>query len=166
VVTTDPTWQATGVRRTSAIRVVVADDDEIMRRAIVDVLAAHGAFEVVGEVADGADLGDVVDQCRPGLVVLDVRMPSGGPMAVRLVRSRPPSPVVVAVSASTDVPTVVAMMRAGAAGFLAKGRLGSSFGDDLARCVAGDVLVSVPHAAQVLRALEAHPAAEPDAWGQ
>jgi two-component system nitrate/nitrite response regulator NarL len=143
----------------NVIRVLVADDDEIMRRAIVDVLAAHGRFEVVGEVVDGASLGQAVDRTRPQLVVLDVRMPAGGQAAARLVRSRPPFPVVVAVSASTDVPTVVGMMRAGASGFLAKGRLGATFGDDLARCADGDVLVAVPHAAHVLRALEEQPPA-------
>ncbi|HET7432560.1 MAG TPA: response regulator, partial [Nocardioides sp.] len=72
----------------SAIRVLVADDDDIMRRAIVDVLAAHGAFELVGEVPDGAHLQDLVDELHPDLVVLDVRMPSGGPAAVRQVRAR------------------------------------------------------------------------------
>lgn len=149
------------MRAVSAIRVLVADDDEIMRSAIVDVLAAHGRFEVVGEVVDGVSLGEAVDRTRPHLVVLDVRMPSGGAAAARTVRSRPPFPVVVAVSASTDVSTVVGMMRAGASGFLAKGRLGSTFGDDLARCADGDVLVAVPHAAHVLRALEEHSPGRP-----
>jgi two-component system nitrate/nitrite response regulator NarL len=150
--------------RAQEVRVVVADDDDLMRRAVVDVLGAHGAFAVVGEVADGAELADLVVQTEAALVVLDVRMPSGGAAVTRLLRSRPPSPVVVAVSASTDLTTVTAMLRAGAAGFLAKGRLGTTFGDDLLRCLEGQVILAVPHATQVLEALRTAP--DPDALEQ
>jgi DNA-binding NarL/FixJ family response regulator len=135
------------------IRVVVADDDETMRHAIVDVLRAHGGFTVVGEVATGAGLVDLVVETRAQLLVLDVRMPSGGAAAARALRERDPHTVVVAVSASNDVSTVAAMFRAGATGFLAKGHLGTSFADDLVRCTHGQVMIAVPQASQVLRAL-------------
>jgi DNA-binding NarL/FixJ family response regulator len=137
----------------SAIRVVVADDDETMRRAIVDVLSAHGSFTVVGEVASGAGLPARVAECGAHLVVLDVRMPSGGAETARALRERDPHVVVVAVSASNDIATVAAMFRAGATGFLAKGHLGMSFADDLVRCTRGQVMIAVPHGLQVLRAL-------------
>jgi DNA-binding NarL/FixJ family response regulator len=135
------------------IRVVVADDDQTMRRAIVDVLQAHGGFTVVGDVATGAGLADLVAETHAQLVVLDVRMPAGGALAARAVRDQDPHTVVVAVSASNDVPTVASMFRAGATGFLAKGRLGLTFADDLVRCAQGQVMIGVPHAVQVLRAL-------------
>jgi DNA-binding NarL/FixJ family response regulator len=137
----------------STIRVVVADDDATMRRAIVDVLTAHGGFDVVREVATGEGLPELVSEHRAHLVVLDVRMPSGGRVAARALRALTPSPVLVAVSASNDVATVVAMLRAGVTGFLAKGRLGTTFADDLVRCARGQVLIAVPQGAQVLRAL-------------
>jgi DNA-binding NarL/FixJ family response regulator len=137
----------------TTIRVVVADDDETMRRAIVDVLNAHGGFSVVGSVATGVDLPDLVSDHHAQLVVLDVRMPSGGAAAARALRARSPHTVVVAVSASNDVSTVAAMFRAGATGFLAKGHLGTTFADDLARCTRGQVMIAVPHGLQVLRAL-------------
>jgi DNA-binding NarL/FixJ family response regulator len=137
----------------SAIRVVVADDDETMRRAMVDVLRAHVGFSVVAEAATGVGLPELVTWTRAQLVVLDVRMPAGGPVAARALRAASPHPVVVAVSASIDVPTVAAMLRAGATGFLAKGQLGTTFADDLVRCTRGQVLIAVPHASQVLRAL-------------
>jgi DNA-binding NarL/FixJ family response regulator len=142
-----------GTRRTTTIRVVVADDDDTMRRAIVDVLNAHGGFSVVADVATGADLPDLVAETGAELVVLDVRMPSGGAAAARALSARRPHPVVVAVSASNDVATVAAMFRAGATGFLAKGHLGSTFPDDLVRCHDGHVMIAVPHGVQVLRAL-------------
>lgn len=137
----------------SVIRVVVADDDDTMRRAIVDVLEAHGGFTVVGEVATGDGLPELVARTHAQLVVLDVRMRSGGDVAARALREQDPHIVVVAVSASNDVSTVAAMFRAGATGFLAKGHLGTSFADDLVRCTRGQVMIAVPHAVQVLRAL-------------
>jgi two-component system nitrate/nitrite response regulator NarL len=141
----------------SVIRAVVADDDETMRRAVVDVLEAHGGFTVVGEVATGDGLPELVAEKQAQLVVLDVRMPSGGVAAARAMREHDPRTVVVAVSASNQVTTVAAMIRAGATGFLAKGHLGMSFADDLVRCTQGQVMIAVPHAVQVLRALGDEP---------
>lgn len=137
----------------STIRVVVADDDDTMRRAMVDVLTVYGGFEVVAEASSGAGLAELVSECGAQLVVLDVRMPSGGPDAARGLRSLTPYPVVVAVSASNDVATVTEMLRAGATGFLAKGSLGTTFAEDLTRCARGQVMVAVPQGAQVLRGL-------------
>jgi DNA-binding NarL/FixJ family response regulator len=137
----------------SAIRVVVADDDDMMRRAMVDVLAAHGGFEVVADVSTGVGLAGLAAERRAQLVVLDVRMPSGGAVAATELRDVAPAPIVVAVSASNDVPTVAAMFRAGATGFLAKGHLGTTFADDLVRCTRGQVMIAVPQGVQVLRAL-------------
>jgi DNA-binding NarL/FixJ family response regulator len=140
-----------GVGRTLSI--VVADDDDEMRRALREILTAHESFEVVGEVAHGHDLEVLAADTRADMVLLDVRMPAGGADAARRLATLSPAPVVVAVSASTDVPTVVAMLRAGARGFLAKGHLGRSFTEDLDRIARGQVLIAVPHAVQVLRAL-------------
>jgi DNA-binding NarL/FixJ family response regulator len=137
----------------SAIRVLVADDDETMRGAMLDVLAAHGGFIVVGEVTTGVGLPELAADTQAQLVVLDVRMPSGGPATARALCSRSPHPVVVGVSASNDVATVAEMFRAGATGFLAKGHLGATFADDLVRCVMGHVMIALPHGVQVIRAL-------------
>jgi len=137
----------------STIRVIVADDDDTMRRAMVDALVAHGGFTVVADVGTGAALPELVARTHAQLVVLDVRMPGGGAAAAHLVRTSEPYPVVVAVSASNDVPTVAAMFRAGVTGFLAKGHLGTTFADDLVRCTRGQVMIAVPQGAQVLRAL-------------
>jgi DNA-binding NarL/FixJ family response regulator len=135
------------------LSIVVADDDDEMRRALREVLSAHESFEVVGDVAHGDGLELLVADTGADMVLLDVRMPAGGADAARRLSALSPAPVVVAVSASTDVSTVVAMLRAGARGFLAKGQLGRSFIEDLDRLARGHVLIAVPQAVQVLRAL-------------
>lgn len=137
----------------SGIRVVIADDDDGVRAALHDVLDADDRFLVVGTAADGDDLARTVEAARPDVVLLDVRMPGGGEAAARSLTGIPGGPVVVAVSASTEIGTVVSMLRAGATGYLAKGKLGAMLPEMVARCAEGQVMLAVPNAATALRSL-------------
>jgi two-component system nitrate/nitrite response regulator NarL len=139
----------------SSIRVVIADDDDGVRTALHDVLDADDRFLVVGTAAGGDDLSRIVEAARPDVVLLDVRMPGGGEAAAREICSLPDAPVVVAVSASTEVATVVTMLEAGATGYLAKGRLGQWLPEMVARCAEGQVVLAVPNAVAALRSLGA-----------
>jgi DNA-binding NarL/FixJ family response regulator len=137
-------------------RVVVGDDDDDVRAALCEVLDADARFRVVGSVATGAELVSLVAMTCPDVVLLDVRMPGGGEGAARALTSAPDPPVVVAVSASTDVATVTALLRAGAQGYLGKGRgLGETLADTVARCLEGQVVLAVPNGRAVLRAIAA-----------
>ena len=133
------------------IRAVVADDDAEVRSLLVALLRSDDRFDVVGEAADGGALLEVVVQTRPDVVLLDVRMPGGGEEAARALQDLPP--VVVAVSAEAAPGTVAALVRAGVRGYLAKGRLGPTLPDQVARCVHGEVILGVPTAAVALRQL-------------
>lgn len=136
------------------IRVVVADDDETFRSVLVDTLRADGRFEVVAECADGASAVARAGELHPDLVVLDVRMPGGGPAAAQGirdavdVRSR-----VVALSAQAGSSQVLAMLRSGATGYLAKGNMGADLTDLLARAARGEVVVAAPGADRFLAPL-------------
>ena len=136
-------------------RVVVADDDDDVRAALCEVLDADARFRVVGAVATGAELVGLVALTRPDVVLLDVRMPGGGERAARELTAAPDPPVVVAVSASTDVATVTALLRAGVQGYLGKGGLGETLADTVARCLEGQVVLAVPNGRAVLRAIAA-----------
>ena len=137
----------------SAIRVVIADDDDGVRAALHDVLDADARFLVVGTASQGVDLARTVEAARPDIVLLDVRMPGGGMAAARALSALPSAPVIVAVSASTEVATVVAMLEAGATGYLAKGRLGQWLPEMVSRCADGQVVLAVPNGAAVMRVL-------------
>ena len=130
-------------------RVVIADDDDAVRDALDEVLEADPRFTVVGLAVTGNELQEVALTTLPDLVLLDVRMPGGGAHAARTLLASPSPPVVIAVSADTGTSTVVAMMRAGAVGYLAKGSL-SALPDLVARCVDGEVVLAVPSAAEAL----------------
>jgi DNA-binding NarL/FixJ family response regulator len=135
-------------------RVVVADDDDLMRSALADALDGDPRFEVVASAADGRDLTALVARTGADVVLLDVRMEDGGPAAARRLTSVPAHPpVVVAVSAEANAAQVLEMLRAGATGYLAKGRLGGSLPDLVARCAGGEVLLAVPTAGVALRRL-------------
>ena len=147
------------------IRVAIADDDAGVRSALSDVLAADARFDVVGTVASGDLLCRLVSDVAPDVVLLDVRMPGGGATAAETLRAGVHRPAVIAVSAITGAATVASLLRAGAVGYLAKGRL-SALPDMVARCAAGEVVLAVPSAAEALRrlALDGHgatPAALP-----
>jgi two-component system nitrate/nitrite response regulator NarL len=143
----------------TTIRVVIGDDDAQFRGAVIDVLAADTRFDVVGEAATGEELVELVSATEPDIVLLDVRMPGGGTEAARAlarmeryVRGRP-RPIVMALSAESAPETVVAMLRAGAVGYLVKGRVGSMLPDLLESAFNGGVVLTAPSAIQALRQL-------------
>ncbi|WP_162254082.1 response regulator [Nocardioides sp. Soil774] len=137
------------------VTVLVADDDAAFREALVDVLSADERFTVVGTAASGAEVPPMCARLRPDLVLVDVRMSGGGVDLARALRAQEGRrPLVVAVSAQTGVTTVAAMLSAGARGYLAKGRLGATLPDSLARVAAGERVLEVPGAEEALRLVE------------
>lgn len=144
------------------ILVAIGDDDRTFRDAVSDVLTSDPRFTVVAAVGSGDELRRVTADVRPDVALVDIRMPGGGPEAVRgLVeddRSQAGVPgrrplVVLAVSAQTGVNNVRAMLQAGATGYFAKGQLGGSLPDLVHRCVTGEVVLAVPTGARALQML-------------
>lgn len=144
----------------SPVRVLIADDESIIREALRDVLNADPRFEVVGLATSAGELRPLAEMLRPDIVLVDVRMPGGGEAAARAVLTLPTTadgagsrtepPVVIAVSGHTGTAVVAAMLRAGVSGYLAKGSLGH-LPDLVARCADGEVVLAVPGAVDALR---------------
>ncbi|MGY1689337.1 response regulator [Geodermatophilus sp. SYSU D01105] len=103
------------------IRVVLVDDQAMVRTGLRMVLAAEPDIEVVGEAADGAAGVRVVTDTRPDVVLLDVRMPGmdGLEAARRIVAAELPTRIVVLTTFDEDE-YVAAALRAGVSGFLLK----------------------------------------------
>ncbi|WP_170169872.1 response regulator [Nocardioides aurantiacus] len=138
-----------------ATRVLVADDDELFRTALVEVVEADRRFEVVGTRTSGSDVVDAVRALAAELVLLDVRMPEGGVVAARALRHAVEQgrldPVrVVVLSAHATAATVVELLREGVVGFLVKGEPAHDLPDLLVRCAAGQVVLATPAAATAL----------------
>jgi len=103
------------------LRVVVCDDHELLRSALRLILCVEEGLEVVGEVADGADLVPLVSQLEPDIVVLDLHMPRvDGLQCLEHLATACPGVRTVVLSAADDPETIDAAMRRGAAGYVLK----------------------------------------------
>lgn len=103
------------------ISVVLADDHLVVRQGTRRMLEEYPDLDVVGEAGDGQEALDMVERLRPDVLVLDVRMPklSGVDVVRRLKELSSPTGVLV-LSAYDDDEYILALMEAGAAGYLLK----------------------------------------------
>lgn len=105
------------------IRVLVVDDQPLVRQAVSDILA-DGGIEVVGEAANGREAVSAVSRWMPDVVVMDIRMPElDGIAATAQIMSAPltTTPRVLILTTFEEDDYVVAALRAGASGFIGKG---------------------------------------------
>jgi DNA-binding NarL/FixJ family response regulator len=103
------------------IRVLLVDDEELVRFGLRTVLEASGGFEVVGEAGDGAAGVRAARELRPDVVLTDIRMPGmDGLEATRQILALPDPPQVAVLTTFHLDEYVYAALAAGAAGFLLK----------------------------------------------
>ena len=104
-----------------AVRVVVADDQRVVREGLVTVLEIMADVEVVGAAATGEEAVALVERHRPQVVLMDLRMPRlDGVEATRLIRQAHPSTAVVVLTTYADDDSILAALQAGALGYLTK----------------------------------------------
>jgi DNA-binding NarL/FixJ family response regulator len=103
------------------IRVLIADDDALVRAALSMMLSGTEDIRVVAEVADGSEVGPAVDAFRPDVVLMDIRMPRmDGLAATEALRARAGAPSVIVLTTFDADDHVLRALRAGASGFLLK----------------------------------------------
>ncbi|WP_410660366.1 response regulator [Amycolatopsis sp. lyj-112] len=127
------------------IKVLVVDDDPLVRGGLKLMLGGAADVEVVGEAADGADVVDAVTRLRPDVVLMDVRMPVLDGIAATAAlgrRTGAPAPAVVMLTTFDTDETVLAALRAGAAGFLLKHTPPEEIVDAVRRAAAGEPVLS------------------------
>ncbi|MFE4396695.1 MULTISPECIES: response regulator transcription factor [Streptomycetaceae] len=107
---------------TDGIRVVIADDERLVRLGLRVVIDSEPDLTVVGEAADGAEVVPLVRELRPDVVLMDVRMPGidGIRATEQLVNGMAPPPRILVVTTFEHDDHVYDALRAGAAGFLLK----------------------------------------------
>jgi DNA-binding NarL/FixJ family response regulator len=103
------------------IRVLIVDDDPLVRAGLSMILSGTDDIEVVGEAADGDEVPAAVAAHRPDVVLMDIRMPrTDGLRATEALQSRPDPPKIVVLTTFQADEYVLRALRAGASGFLLK----------------------------------------------
>jgi DNA-binding NarL/FixJ family response regulator len=119
------------------IRVVIVDDQPVVRSGIARIFGPEDGFEIVAECGDGDEVAAVVDAHQPDVVVMDVRMRRmDGVTATRLLQERDVAPPVLVLTTFDDEDALWGALDAGAAGFVLKDATADEL-IDAARAVAG-----------------------------
>jgi DNA-binding NarL/FixJ family response regulator len=120
-------------------RVVVADDQTVVREGLVLILGMLPDVEVVGAAADGEQALALVAEERPDVVLMDLRMPRlDGVAATRRIRAEHPDTQVIVLTTYADDDSVFAALRAGARGYLTKDAPSSELAAAIATVCRGD----------------------------
>ena len=143
----------------SPIRVLVVDDDPLVRSGLRMMLEGGDRVSVVGEAGDGSEVLAAVDRHRPDVVLMDLRMPGvDGLAATELLRAQPSPPEVLVLTTFDADEHVLRALRAGAGGFLVKDTPPAEIVRAIELVAAGDGMLSPA----VTRRLIAHVAGDTD----
>ncbi|MDI6105487.1 response regulator transcription factor [Actinoplanes sp. NEAU-A12] len=140
----------------STVRVLIVDDDPLVRAGLSMILSGDEEVSVVGQAGDGAEVPAAVARCRPDVVLMDIRMPGvDGLAATEALRRRPEAPEVLVLTTFDADEFVLRALRAGASGFLLKDTPPAQIRDAVLRVAQGEATLSP----SVTRQLIAHVAA-------
>ena len=141
------------------VRVVLADDQPLVRAGLRVLVADHPDLEIVGEAGTGAEAVRIAGDAGPDVVVMDIRMPGmDGIEATRIITADPGAPRVLILTTFDDDDYVYGALRAGASGFLVKDMALEDILAAIRVVAAGDALI----APGVTRRLIAEFAGRPD----
>ncbi|MFI7346077.1 response regulator [Streptomyces sp. NPDC049936] len=127
----------------TAIRLLVVDDDPLVRAGLSLMLGGADDVEIVGEAADGDEVEALVDRTRPDVVLMDIRMPVvDGLAATERLRGRAEAPQIIVLTTFHADEQVLRALRAGAAGFVLKDTPPAEILDAVRRVAAGDPVLS------------------------
>ena len=125
------------------IRVLLVDDDPLVRAGLRMILSSADDLDVVGEAADGADAVDAVRADRPDVVLMDIRMPvMDGIAATTALRRLPSPPHVIVLTTFQADDHVMDALRAGADGFLLKDTAPAEIIQAVRLVAAGEAMLS------------------------
>lgn len=153
--TTDPAPDGARGR----VRLVLADDQTLVRHGIRSLLEIAGGIDVVAEAEDGATAVDAVREHQPDVLLLDLRMPGrDGIWALETLRDEGLEVAVLVLTTFDDDALVLRALQAGARGYLLKDVTLEQLADAVRTLAAGETLVQPAVTARLLRAVRSGPA--------
>ncbi|MFD5321017.1 response regulator [Streptomyces sp. NPDC127098] len=148
----------------TAVRVLLVDDQPLVRTALRMVIGEAADLEVVGEADGGAEAVRLAERLAPDVVVMDIRMPGmDGVEATRRITTGPSPAHVIVLTTFDDDDYVYGALRAGAAGFLVKDMALDDILDAIRVVATGDGLLAPGVTRRLIREFAARPAAPPPA---
>ena len=140
--------------RNAPVRVLLADDHEVVRRGFCLVLQTQHDLEVVGEASNGREAIEQARSLRPDLVLMDVTMPvMGGLEATRRLKAEMPGVCVLMFTSHEEPECLLEAIEAGAAGYVLKGAPVSRLIGAIRRAVEGESPLDQELAARLIRSL-------------
>ena len=138
------------------VRVLVVDDDALVRAGLRMILGGAPDLELVGEAMDGIEAVELAASSRPDVVLMDIRMPRrDGLAASRLILARQPSPQVIVLTTFDTDESVLNALQLGASGFLLKDTPPEKIVDAIRRVAAGEPTLSPSVTAQLIATVAA-----------
>jgi len=127
----------------AGVKVLIVDDDALVRGALRMMLSGSDGIEVVGEAGDGDEVTAALAEHRPDVVLMDIRMPRlDGISATAALRRRPDPPSVIVLTTFDADENVLRALRAGASGFLLKDTPPARIVEAVQRVAAGEEILS------------------------
>jgi DNA-binding NarL/FixJ family response regulator len=140
------------------VRVLVVDDQQLIREGIASLLSIQPGITVVGMAGDGTEAVEKAVALAPDVILMDVRMPGcGGPQSASQIRQKLPGCRVVMLTTFDDEEYVVQALRAGAAGYLLKDLPARELADAVRLAHSGIAQFDVHAADRLAAALTRHP---------
>jgi DNA-binding NarL/FixJ family response regulator len=139
-----------------AIRVLLADDHALVREGTRRLLETESDVEVVAEAASGEEAVDAAKRLHPNIAIMDIAMPGmSGIEATRAIKNSCPETAVLVLSAYDDEPYLIALLEAGAAGFLLKNVHGQELINAIRAVSRGESVLQPSLAEKIMRRLSA-----------
>ncbi|MER7203446.1 response regulator transcription factor [Streptomyces sp. CB01635] len=125
------------------IRVLLVDDDPLVRAGLSFMLGGAPDIEIVGQAGDGSEVPALVAETRPDVVLMDIRMPDvDGLAATEALRARPDAPEVIVLTTFHADEQVLRALRAGASGFVLKDTAPAEIVEAVRRVASGAPVLS------------------------
>ncbi|MEU5187101.1 response regulator transcription factor [Streptomyces klenkii] len=146
-----------GSPQTPPVRVLLVDDDPLVRAGLSFMLGGLPDIRIVGEAADGTEVAALVDRHAPDVVLMDIRMPAmDGLAATEELRSREQAPEVIVLTTFHADEQVLRALRAGAAGFVLKDTPPAEIVAAVRRVAAGEPVLSPAVTQQLIARVTGH----------
>lgn len=125
------------------IKVLIADDQELIRESLKIVLSANTDMEVVGTASDGQQVLEIVRKQKPDVILMDIRMPGmDGVECTRIVKEKYPDIYIIVLTTFDDDEYVYGALKYGASGYLLKGISMKNLADAIRTVVSGRAMIN------------------------